>query len=699
MSYTVRRDSYGIPHIEADSLEELFEGQGYATAQDRLWHMEWDRRRAAGTTAALTGQRAHVASDAFSRRARLGDFARSGFAKLSAQTQRICEMHAAGVNRWIAECTLLPSQFDEIEAPRPEPFEAWEAVAIFLIRHVTFATWQTKLWNTRVLAALGADAVPLFRSEGRGGQTPVIVPPGVRAATGALVDAGLFADSSAVLEELAPLGLQMSGSNAWLVDGTRSATGLPLVAGDPHRPYETPNVYYQIGLRCIAAGIDAAGISFPGIPGVPHFGQNERTAWAVTNAMADYQDLYVERLPSASLDTRIETIEVRGAPSVTVECSLTRHGPIVIGSSAHGVGVALQSAGLSEAGRSLEVVVSQLQAGKVADLDACLADWVEPANNFLMADVDGTVAYRTGGWIPVRSKINAWLAVPGWSDDHEWRGFIADADLPRTKDPDIGAIVTANQRVASRDYPHFLGVDAYAGQRAERIWVNLGDRRGLIEADMAAIHIDRVNSAGLRFAALAGGELAGWDGSMDVESRPAALYALAKDLLVKRLTEALPAQLRSNPFAEWEPPATAFPAALRVGNALDGWIIGDERRFLPDGLSWADVCRQALSDASAELGDRTWGDLHHYQPLRLGFVDRVDHGPIAGGADCVMATNQVSGVSTNALQGSTARYVWDLADRSRSGWVVPLGAHEDPSHPHHADQLEHYRSGRLLPIF
>ncbi len=714
----IERDRLGIAHVTAERVEDLFFGQGFATAQDRLWHLEWDRRKALGRTAELIGAPAMVVTDGFQRRARLAESARLGYALLDGTTRAVLDAHAAGVNAFVAATPARPVEFQALGVP-DEPWEGWHAVAIFLVRHVTFATWQTKLWNARVLAALGPEAVPAFRLEGGRRDTPVIVPPGARAAVGALVDAGLFDgdDAMGALAGLGPLGLQQSGSNAWAVHGSRTASGLPLIAGDPHRPFEVPNVYYQ--LRLTGPGIDAAGFSFPGVPGLLHFAQNAHTAWAVTNAMADYQDLFVERLPDALTDVRTERVVVRDGDDVEVECATTRHGPVVLGSVAHGVGVALASSGLVEAGGSLRTIVPMLRAASAAELDAVLADWVEPANNFVLADGAGHIAYRTAGRLPVRQPLNQVLPVPGWTTDHDWHGFIPDDELPRTTDPPTGAIVTANQRVTTRDYPHLLNDDAYAGHRADRIWARLGDRTGLTAADQAAIHGDTVNLPGLALAAVmsavddeAAALLAGWDGTMTVDSPAAALVGLTRHHLCSLAAAALPAPLRTNPFAGWEPPATAYPVELRIASAIGHWIADDDRTVL-DGRPWPPLVAEAAARARAELADgqgsggRGWGALHEATPLHpargldpaLDALVRPTSGPLAGGADCVMAMNQIGGVTTNAMSGSTARYVWDLADRSNSGWIVPMGASGHPASPHFRDQTPDWAAARVQPAF
>ena len=692
--HQISRDAFGIPHITADSIEDLFFGQGFATAQDRPWHLEYDRRRALGTLAAITGSPVHAIADSFARRARIAEAARGGFARLDDATRQICDAHAAGVNAALATGPLSAA-FRRFDAPRPEPFEGWQVLATFIVRHLNFATWQKKLWNARVVAALGPQGLGHFHL-GRQA-VPLIVPSGVTEMVAA-VDPTALPDGWN--EALEPLGLSLSGSNCWAVSAVRSATGHPLIAGDPHRSLEAPNVYYQVGLSCLSAGIDAAGIAFPGVPGIAHFGQNAHVAWGVTNAMADYQDLYIERLADTGtvLDHRVEVVEVRGHDALTVECMVTRHGPVVVGSSEIGIGLALAAAELTHAGGSLTAVLPQLQATSVADLDAALAPWVEPVNNFVLADRE-SIAYRTAGRVPVRTPINAWLPVPGWVTDHDWQAAIADVALPRERDPAAGFVVTANQQIVGAESPHLIHVNPDSPDRAMRIWDHLRGRSDLTIDDQSAIHRDTIHRGAARFAQLAGGRLTAWDGSMTSDSTEAALFALAESVLTRRLAAALVPALHINTFAAWEPAATAASAIDKVGGYLHEWIAANNTWLLPSGETWAQACQSALAEAEATLNGRTWGDIHRLRPLSLGSSQRLTLGPVSGADGCVMATMHVAGISTDALLGSTARYVWDLADRRNSGWIVPLGASEFDDSPHFSDQTQRYIAGDLIPAF
>ena len=154
-----------------------------------------------------------------------------------------------------------------------------------------------------------------------------------------------------------------------------------------------------------------------------------------------------------------------------------------------------------------------------------------------------------------------------------------------------------------------------------------------------------------------------------------------------------------NPFRAFEPPATATSPLLKIDTYVHAWIESDDRWLLPPGIDWAAMCQRALPQAESRLDGRVWGDLHHLSPVRLGESHRLELGPIDGADGTVMATMHVAGLTTDAWLGSTSRYLWDLGNRSRSGWIVPFGVTEDEHSPHAFDQLPHYRTGQLISAF
>ena len=320
MSWRVDRDAHGIPHLWGDDVLELARAQGRVTAIDRGWQVEHQRWRMEGRTAEHVGA-SGVAWDTFARQLRLEATVRRSYEALDGETQAWLQAYVEGVDEG------LPQGLDrapEIAAlglkttvAQPRPWEPWTPLGIFWTIHVLFGTFPYKLFNGHVADTVGPHLLPLINAEGLGGRE----------------------------------GVEQSGSNAWVVGGRRTASGAPLLAGDPHRTVELPGCYQQVGLAC--PEFDVVGFTFPGVPGVQHFAHAGSVAWGITNAMADYQDLTIESLrvaPGAEADAAggrpleargvdgwepvshsVETITVRGGAPVEVPVVVTARGPLVTG--------------------------------------------------------------------------------------------------------------------------------------------------------------------------------------------------------------------------------------------------------------------------------------------------------------------------------------------------------------------------------
>lgn len=713
---TVLRDEWGIPHVRAATSRDAFFGQGFVQAEDRLGQLEYDRRRAAGRWAEVVGPSA-LDQDVFARRADLPGVARREYDALDGASRAVLDSYAAGVNAYLTLGRPLPTDL-ELAGVTPDPWAPWECCAVFLVRHVAFASWQRKLWRGRLTAALDVDTAA--RVERRDPEdVPLIVPPGA-VAIPATMGPDAIGDVAAAMAALAE---ESAGSNSWALAGSRTRSGAPLVAGDPHRLVEVPNVYYQCHLA--APEFDAIGLAFVGVPGMPHFGHNASVAWCVTNANGDYQDLYVERL-AADNDRRVEVIEVRGAGPVRVECRATRHGPVLFGDPDSGVAVALRATALARPSAGLSVLAPMLAAGSVVELDGVMRRWVDPVNNVLSADRAGHLHYRTVGEIPVRDRATAWGPVPGWTDAYDWRGEVPFDELPAISDPPDGFLVTANQEIVGRDYPHYLGYDYSRPDRARRITERVAALEDATVDDMAAIHRDRRSRrADVWVDALARLEgrddtertaldvLRRWDRMMEPESVGAAVYLVTRDrvgVIVARHPALAP--LRA-PFPG-EPPGGYAPLELRLWNIVSELLGRGDTTLLPDGQSWNDVLADGLTDAvtllRAELGDRVegwrWGALHRCAPwhplaaVHRDWAGRLNPPPVEMGGewDTVWAAAHPAGYGFGVTTASVARYAFDLADWDRSGWVVPLGADGDAARPHFADQQRAWADGVLLPM-
>ncbi|MFE7889699.1 penicillin acylase family protein [Streptomyces sp. NPDC057412] len=687
MAGEIFRDAWGIPHLRADGVDELARVQGRVTALDRAWQLEVERHRARGTSASFLGA-GSLSGDVLVRRARLDDTARRCFAALERQdpeTARWVRAYVDGVNEGLAEGARRVPEFERTGLA-PGRWEPWTPFGIWLSVHLLFAGFPAKLWREQARRHLGPGAVGLFATDGPG----------------------------------------TSGSNGWLVSGERTVTGRAIIAGDPHRFIEEPGVYQQIQLSC--PEFDVVGLAVPGVPGIAHFGHTGSVAWAITNAMADYQDLYRERLRRTgagveALDPdgvwrraprHTETVEVAGEDPVEVEVIETARGPVIVGGpeglpdgTAEGdredppLALALRHPPRVTDDLGFGALLPLLRARRVADVDRALDAWTEPVNVVQAADTEGGLLHRVAGKVPVRSTANRLHPVPAWEPGHEWRGW---HETPRGGLTD-GVAVMANQRGLATP----LGVEFAAPHRADRITALLAEKEHWSAADMPAIHTDtHLASAAPLLDLLAGlgplgpaaervrRTLLAWDRRMDADSADAALYARVRGAVVRRLA-AHPA------FAAPAVPP-AYPDVLlpwlallpRVAFALEHLLRAGDLY----GVDRAELVRAAVEEVAEDTTATppTWGDTHRLAPWRA-LPDPASREPgLSGDHDCVLCTSSVPGLTDLSARGPAARYVWDLADREESRWVVPLGASGVPGSPHHRDQLPLWLRGELVPI-
>ncbi|MFQ5872939.1 MAG: penicillin acylase family protein, partial [Dehalococcoidia bacterium] len=560
----------------------------------------------------------------------------------------------------------------------------------------------------------------------------LIVPPG----------ATYTGPSPSGLEELtkgaafiSPFAETEAGSNNWVLAGSRTASGKPLIAGDPHRPLDTPNVYYQNHLSC--PEFDVVGLSFPGVPGFPHFGHNARVAWCVTHAMADYQDLYIERFKEGDpglyefrgewrqADVYQETIKVRDGKPDQLQVTVTHHGPIILGDPSKGHGIAFRYTATAEPMPAANAIHAMLRAGSVDEMEEAMRCWVDPVNNLLFADLDGNIGYLTRGKLPIRSPANAWLPVPGWTGEHEWQGMVPFEEMPRIRNPEDGYIITANNRVVDENYPHYIALDYWPEFRARRIWNHLLDIDKAHAQDMPSIHAENTSIPAQQLVRLlpsanlsdpdaqaAGERLAEWDGRMDVDRMEPTIYSAFRDALAERIAESTLGPL----FREaLKGEGQGGPVWLRRFEArLPRLIQKRDADLLPPGEDWDSLMASALTDAVAQLRQRlgpdmdswTWGRVHATRPkhtLSQSFPELADlldppAVSIGGDGDTPLAASYAPSDPYTVTTTSAARYVFDLGDWSNSGWVVPLGVSGNPGSPHYADQVSTWAEVRLLSM-
>jgi penicillin amidase len=725
---TIHRDPWGIPHIQANSESDLFFAQGFATAQDRLWHMDYDRHRALGRWSEIAGSSA-IDQDRLLRSAGMGRTARLDYEASSSESRAMIDAYTAGVNAFISSTKTLPIEYTLLDQ-QPEPWENWHCITVYKMRNTLLGTFEPKLFRTQLAAILGPEkAAAIIRGYPQGHL--LTVPPGEEY-TGPPVD-GLEALADAA-EDARGLAETDVGSNAWSISGDLTESGLPLMGGDSHRALDTPSVYYQVHLSC--PEFTVIGHSVPGMPGALHFCHNEHVGWGMTYGNADTQDLFIEHVRQAERGWECEyrgnwepaqvleeTLSVRGSDPLHIEVLITRHGPVIAGDPATGTVVAISDPGLLGGTPWVDAARDAMRCKSVPELHEAFDKWTDRVNNYAVVDVLGNFGYLHEGKIPIRSESNGWRAVPGWTGDHEWEGYIPHKELPIALNPDCGYAITCNQRVASHDYPYYVGLYFSPEFRARRIQTRILELEKAVPEDMEGIHADRISSPALVFrdalvkvlpvdgsCRQAIDLLKDWDGSMDRDLVQPTIYSqtrlhLTRELITHHLGEMATAALSCAAGAEAHIRLIVLEMILGIQN--------DDTSFLPDGATWTDCLAIALAESLSflkkELGEDIttwkWGRLHRTTPthplsvLFPGASDLLDppslpvHGdgdvPLAGGY-AINKPFAVTGLSVN-------RYIHDPADWSKSRWIVPLGASGHPGSPHYADQAVRWSNVEYIP--
>jgi penicillin amidase len=466
----IERDEWGLPHVFAENDDDLYFGFGYATAQDRLFQLDYLRRRAWGRLSEVLGNEA-FALDLTARTVGLPRIAEVEWESLPDETRRLVEAYARGVNALIVDCQgNLPIEFGLLDYA-PEPWRPQDCLAI---------TGEFRWYLT--------------------GRFPVIAIPELAKRTlgeGPLYDAFLQAEADA--EAILPRGSYRAakaadqspgrsggdpheghGSNNWVISGTKSPGGMPLLASDPHIAFAAVSCWHEIHLQ--GGSFNVAGIAYAGMPAVL-FGRNERVAWGITNNICSLRDLYQEQTdpghPGCFLYNGrweparevVETILVKGRDPVRKMIRSSRNGPIVdeiLPDPAQGTGpVSLKWLGASACGW----ITAQLQMSRAKtceELRRATEPWLVPTFCVVSADIFGHIGYQCTGRIPIRTAAERGYR-PGWDPRHQWAGLIPFEEMPQCVNPARGWIGTANNRVAADDFPFPLSGTWSSGHRALRI--------------------------------------------------------------------------------------------------------------------------------------------------------------------------------------------------------------------------------------
>jgi penicillin G amidase len=693
----VARDRWGIPHISAETQDDLFFAQGFVQAQDRLFQMDLWRRSVQGRLSEVLGAN-FIERDAMTRRMQFRGDRALEWASYGPDVQAIATAFTRGINAWIAYTgDRLPEAF-ALAGWRPEPWGP-EDLLNRTDAFVASGNARAEIVRAQLIVALGVDAVDALFPAASGART--IVPQGLDpAAVSPLVaDLLLRVGTRPFFSGFAAPWQLGSGSNAWAVGPSRSATGAPLLAVDPHRPLDSPSLRYLVHLK--APGWNAAGATAPWLPGVV-IGHNESVAWGMTALGVDTQDVFIERLNPANsrqildgsrwIDMTVEkdTIVVkRRDQPFEYERFYTPRGVVVAFDPDRHLAYTVRWSGVDPGGAAELAGLALNRAQSLTDVQTALDRWRMPPAEFVYIDREGHVGLQQAGAVPVRRGWDGALPAPAWSGDLAWSGWTGRGRFRRTADPASGFVASANRsrprlqqittalgasRAHSVDSLKRLQHDTYASN-ADRL-IPLLQRAPSQRAD-----VEDVRQRLLR-----------WDRQVSAYSGDAVTYvawerALGRQLLSLRVPPALIAEMAANVSAVIVPALTSASRA---------WFGAEPERgrdkLLADALAAAvDEVRRAPTRAVT---------FTHPLALTEQARRRFNVGPFAigGYSETVRAFALPAGSGGGPAVGPSFQAIFDASDWDRSVVMNAPGQSEWPQSAHHSDLARLWGSEEYVPL-
>ncbi len=526
------------------------------------------------------------------------------------------------------------------------------------------------------------------------------------------------------------------GSNNWVVGGSRTTTGLPMLANDPHLSASIPSIWYLAEIQ--GDQIHAIGATFPGLPAIV-IGHNEHVAWGVTNVGPDTQDLYIERInPSNPNQYEVdgqwqdmavveEIIAVNGKDQpLHWAARSTRHGPLISDVTTTGAPLALRWVALEPGDTTMDAFLGLNYAANWDQFVAALRLYVSPSQNVVYADGEGNIGYYAPGRIPIRAPgHDGMLPVSGWDSSAEWAGYIPFDRLPHTYNPPAGFVATANNRIVGADYPYLISNDWAPPYRAQRITdlieqMSAGDK--ISRDDMAAIQADRTSlqvpellpfllsvppADDRQRQAIA--QLQGWQGELALDSPAAAIYEAWMLHLERAIFED---DLRGDLYEEMSTRAnpTFLSNVLHDAALRSAWCDNVLTVAMESCEQTALVALDAALDdltgrAGANMGQWRWDKIHNTQyPHRpfseVSYLRPLFHRSIGNGGDRytvnVAPVNLATPYDQTHVPGY--RHVVDLADLQNSRFIQTTGQSGNVLSSHYDDFIRRHRDVEYVPM-
>jgi len=688
----ILRDRWGVPHIYAGNQHDLFFAQGWTAALDRLWQIDLWRRIGTGKLAEALGPAA-MERDRLARAVRYRGDWEAEWRSYGPDTKAIATAFTNGINAYIRSLgNAWPREFRQAGyAPglwQPEDCTARMA-GLLMTRNLS-----REVARARDAQRFGLEVLARYlRPEP---VIPLEIPRGLDLADITPEILKTYNEATGTVQ------FPGQGSNNWVVDGTLTASGKPLLANDPHRTVQVPSLRKTVHL--VAPGWNAIGAGEPGLPGIA-LGHNQRVAFGFTIVGIDQQDLYVETLNPADpaeyryrgawrkMEIERQPVAVKGrARPEIVELRYTVHGPVIHEDRARRRAYALRWVGAEPGTAGYLAALALARVRNWKEFTAAMDSYKVPTENLVYADVDGNIGWQAAGLAPIRPNWTGLFPVPGASGEYEWSGFRKAAELPRLYNPPEHFIATANHNILPPGYKLPLSYEWAAPFRYQRIREMLAAGRKFIVADFERIQQDVVSIPARRFQTV----LAKWD----VPERAREVVDLLLDWDAALTVDSAAALI----FEVW---IARLPAAL-LGAELGGRValptLLDRLEAQIDGQPNCDAMAVSFDQAMAQLkrdfgSDRRawrWGRAHQVTFRHpVPGIPGAGTFPRPGDGNTVNAT---SGPGLRQTAGASYRQILDPADWDNSVITNAPGESGNPSSPHYADLATDWAAGKYHPL-
>jgi penicillin G amidase len=734
------RDDYAVPYIYAENDEDAAFALGFVHAQERLFQMDILRRAGEGRLSEVLGGKT-VPIDKMFRTIGLYKNVETNFPKLSDDTKRILAAYSKGINQFINQARgKYPLEFALLGY---EPYQWKPEHSLVLAKMMAWElniSWWTDIAYTHLVQKLGEEKakeiIPDYPQN-----APVIIPPGIR-------------NYAQVTDELIKIDRQFRqitgfvgthiGSNAWVVNGSMSATGKPILANDPHLSFQAPGKWMVVVIRS-SQGWNVEGFTIPGLPAVV-IGKNKNIAWGMTNVMADDADFYIEKLDDPKLkyfidgnwqDLKIEndSIEVKDSSKVYYQIKKTHRGPVITDIHSNNFLLntsSIQKAVLSMRWTALEFsdefkgIFSLNKAAGWEDFKAALKDFTVPGQNFVYADNRGNIGYVCAARLPIRNNVSPTFVYDGSTSANDWRGFVPYEEMPKIFNPPENYIATANNKTV-KDFRYHISNLWEPSSRIERIIQLLkskekhssGDFKkyqtdfyspyakeisGYIEPAFKGINIKDEN---MRNALSL---ISKWDHTMNSQSQIPSIYAFFYQNLLKNIfMDEMGIQLYDEFVFMSNIPYKVVQKLLLENKST--WFDDINTSQIEDRDI---IIRRSLADALNELEKSfgkdmqawQWGEIHkltfkHLFHGQSGLFDKfgdIGEFSIGGDGTTVFNTEFSFNKPFETRLGPSMRFIHDFSTPDEFDFILPTGQSGHIMSPHYKDMTKLWLNGNSIKI-